>query len=138
MSKKFQNKTNNPSLTEFSKTLRKGMTKEEKHLWYDYLKYLPLTINRQKVIGYYIADFYIAEAKLVIELDGAQHFEPENSEKDRERDAYMNSLGILVLRYTNDYVNRYFSDLCDDIHNHLEDRIPGYLDRLKESNRFFE
>ena len=138
MSKKFQNKTNNPSLTEFSKTLRKGMTKEEKHLWYDYLKYLPLTINRQKVIGYYIADFYIAEAKLVIELDGAQHFEPENSEKDRERDAYMNSLGILVLRYTNDYVNRYFSDLCDDIHNHLEDRITGYLDRLKNSNRFFE
>ena len=57
MSKKFQNKTNNPSLTEFSKTLRKVMTREEKHLWYDYLKYLPLTINRQKVIGYYIADF---------------------------------------------------------------------------------
>ena len=107
------------------------MTREEKHLWYDFLQYLPLTVNRQKVMGHYIADFYIAEAKLVIELDGAQHFEIENSEKDRERDAYMESLGILVLRYTNDYVNRYFSDLCDDIQNHIEDRIPGFTDRLK-------
>ncbi len=131
MPKKFQNKTNNPSLTEFSKTLRKEMTREEKHLWYDFLRHLPLTINRQKVIGYYIADFYIAEAKLVIELDGSQHFEPENSESDRERDAYMDSIGILVLRYTNGYVNRYFSDLCDDIQNHLEDRIPGFTERLK-------
>ena len=123
-------KRNNPSLTGLSKTLRKRMTPEEKQLWYGYLRYLPLTVNRQKVIGRYIADFYIAEAKIVIELDGSQHFEVEHSEKDRIRDAYMESLGILVLRYTNEYVNRYFSDLCDDIHNHLEDRIPGYNDRL--------
>ena len=123
-------KRNNPSLTGLSKTLRKRMTPEEKQLWYGYLRYLSLTVNRQKVIGRYIADFYIAEAKIVIELDGSQHFEVEHSEKDRIRDAYMESLGILVLRYTNEYVNRYFSDLCDDIHNHLEDRIPGYNDRL--------
>ena len=114
-----KNETNNPSLTKYAKKLRKSMTPAEMHLWLDYLRYLPLTVNRQKVIGYYIADFYIAEAKLVIELDGAQHFEVENSEKDRERDAYMESLGILVLRYTNEYVMRYFSDLCGDIHNHL-------------------
>ena len=106
------------------------MTPEEKQLWYGYLRYLPVTVNRQKVIGHYIADFYIAEAKIVIELDGSQHFGVEHSEKDRIRDAYMESLGILVLRYINEYVNRYFSDLCDDIHNHLEDRIPGYNDRL--------
>ena len=127
----YKSETNNPALTKFAKELRKKMTREEKHLWYDFLQYLPLTVNRQKVMGHYIADFYIAEAKLVIELDGAQHFEIENSEKDRERDAYMESLGILVLRYTNDYVNRYFSDLCDDIQNHIEDRIPGFTDRLK-------
>ena len=108
------------------------MTKEENHLWYDYLQYLPLTVHRQKVIGEYIADFYIPKAKIVIELDGSQHFEPKNSEKDRERDAYMERLGILVLRYTNDYVNLFFSDLCDDIHNHIEDRVPGFADRLKK------
>ena len=108
------------------------MTKEENHLWYDYLQYLPLTVHRQKVIGKYIADFYIPKAKIVIELDGSQHFEPKHSEKDRERDAYMERLGILVLRYTNDYVNQYFSDLCDDIHNHIEDRVPGFADRLKK------
>ena len=128
----YKNKTNNPSLTKYAKKLRKSMTPEELHLWLEYLRHLPLTVNRQKVIGYYIVDFYIAEAKLVIELDGAQHFEEENSEKDRERDAYMESLGIMVLRYTNDYVKRDFSDFCADIHNHLEDRIPGYMDRLKK------
>ncbi len=127
----YKNKTNNPSLTKYAKELRKSMTPEEMHLWLDFLRPLPVTVNRQKVIGYYIADFYIAEAKLVIELDGSQHFEPENSESDRERDAYMDSIGILVLRYTNGYVNRYFSDLCDDIQNHLEDRIPGFTERLK-------
>ena len=123
----------NSSLTGFAQTLRKKMTPEEKHLWYDYLKYLPLTIHRQKVLGKYIADFYIAEARIVIELDGAQHFYPSHAERDRERDAYMDSFGILVLRYTNDYVNRYFSDLCDDIHNHIEDRVPGFIDRLGEA-----
>ena len=106
------------------------MTPEEKHLWYDFLQYLPLTIHRQKVIGHYIADFYIPEAKIVIELDGSQHFEPKHAEKDRERDAYMESFGILVLRYTNYYVNRDFSAVCEDVHNHIEDRVPGYEDRL--------
>ena len=123
-------KRNNHSLTGFSKALRQRMTKEEMHLWLDFLKYLPLTIHRQKVIGNYIADFYIPKAKIVIELDGSQHFEPKHSEKDRERDAYMKRFGILVLRYTNEYVNRFFSDLCDDIQCHLEDRIPGYAERF--------
>ena len=127
-------KRNNHSLTGFSKALRQRMTKEEMHLWLDFLKYLPLTIHRQKVIGNYIADFYIPKAKIVIELDGSQHFEPKHSEKDRERDAYMKRFGILVLRYTNEYVNRFFSDLCDDIQYHLEDRIPGYAERFKEDN----
>ena len=74
------------------------MTPEEKHLWYDFLKKLPVTINRQKVIGNYIVDFYCADKKTVIELDGSQHFE---SEKDIIRDEYLKSLGIKVLRYWN-------------------------------------
>jgi len=68
------NKTNNSKLTGNAKTLRKNMTKEERHLWYDFLKTLPLTVNRQKVIGNYIVDFYIASSKIVIELDGSQHY----------------------------------------------------------------
>jgi very-short-patch-repair endonuclease len=124
-------KRNNRSLTGFSKALRKRMTREEKHLWYDFLQYLPVTIHRQKVIGVYIADFYIPEAKIIIELDGSQHFETVHAEKDRKRDAYMERFGILVLRYVNEYVNRDFSDLCEDIQNHIEDRVPGFIDRLK-------
>ena len=55
--------------------LRKNMTRQERHLWYDFLKKLPITVNCQKVIGKYIVDFYCAGAKTVIELDGSQHYE---------------------------------------------------------------
>ena len=79
----------NPALKERSQQLRREMTKEEKHLWYDFLKKLPVTVNRQKVIGHYIADFYIDCVKLVIELDGAQHYEEEAQEYDKKRDIFM-------------------------------------------------
>ena len=72
------------------------MTKEKRHLWYDFLKGLPLMVHRQKVICSYIVDFYIAEAKLVIELDGSQHYDPEGQAADRIRDAYLNTLGFTV------------------------------------------
>ncbi len=100
------------------------MTAEEKHLWYDFLKKLKVTVNRQKVIGKYIADFYIASAKTVIELDGAQHYEKAAREYDSKRDAYMESLGITVLRYTDKEINRNFSGVCSDILRHLEDLSP--------------
>ena len=91
------------------------MTREERHLWYDFLKHLPCAVHRQKVIGPYIADFYIAKANLVIELDGAQHGEEEHAAADRIRDAFMESHGLRVLRYTNEDVNRRFEDVCQDI-----------------------
>ena len=91
------------------------MTKEEKHLWYDFLKGLPITVNRQKVIGPYIADFYCAQNKIVIELDGSQHFEDEGRAKDVERDEYSRKNGIKVLRYSNLDVNRNFEGVCLDI-----------------------
>ena len=109
------NKTNNPNLKHFAQELRRNMTKEEKHLWYDFLKKLPVKFNRQKVIGTYIVDFYSAEAKLVIELDGAQHYEERSREKDIMRDTYLNSLGILVLRYTNIDFYKNFHGICKDI-----------------------
>ena len=69
------NELANSKLTNISKVLRKNMTKEERHLWYDFLKKQKITFNRQKVIGDFIVDFYCASAKLVIELDGSQHYE---------------------------------------------------------------
>ena len=91
------------------------MTKEERHLWYDFLKGLPVTVNRQKVIGHYIVDFYCAEAKLVIEIDGTQHYEQDGKETDRERDTYLESIGLQVVRYSNRDINRSFEGVCADI-----------------------
>ena len=113
------NQTSNSRLTPNAKALRKAMTPEERHLWYDFLKTLPVTVNRQKVIGRYIVDFYCASAKIVIELDGGQHYEPEAMEADRLRDSYLNSLGLTVLRYTNTDIHRHFREVCEDIYRHI-------------------
>ena len=109
----------NKSYVPLAQQLRKEMTSEEKHLWYDFLKKLPCTVNRQKNIGNYIVDFYIASKSIVIEIDGRQHDMPEHNEKDSERDFELSKLGIRVLRYTNKSINKNFSDVCDDILTHL-------------------
>ena len=113
------NTTNNSKLTGNAKALRKNMTKEERHLWYDFFKSLSITVNRQKVIGNYIVDFYIATEKLVIELDGSQHYEDDGIENDIKRDLFLNDLGIKVLRYSNLDVNQRFESVCEDILNHI-------------------
>ena len=113
------NQLYNPKLTPNAKSLRKNMTKEERHLWYDFLKSLPTTVHRQKVVGHYIVDFYIAEAKIVIELDGSQHFDDEGQRSDAERDAFLRAQGLTVLRYANSDVNKNFQGVCQDIWNHL-------------------
>jgi len=109
------NQTNNPRLRKNALKLRRGMTKEERRLWYDFLKQLPVTVNRQKVIGRYIADFYCASAKLVIELDGSQHYEDEGAASDQERDRALNQLGITVVRYSNDDISWNFDGVCADL-----------------------
>lgn len=113
------NKNWNAKLTGNSKTLRKNMTKEERLLWYRFLKMLPVTVNRQKVISSYIVDFYCASEKVVIELDGSQHYEESGKEADRKRDAFLEGLGIKVLRYSNYDVDHNFQGVCTDILNHL-------------------
>ena len=113
------NRFNNPKLTINAKSLRKGMTKEERHLCYDFLKTLPVTVHRQKVIGQYIVDFYIASEKIVIELDGSQHYEDDEIKKDTERDACLQSQGLTILRYSNADINLRFQDVCQDIWRHL-------------------
>ena len=105
----------NKNLTEYAKELRKNMTPEEKHLWYDFLKLLPLTVKRQYVVGNYILDFFIPSANIAIELDGSQHFETEAKEADRLRDLELAKVGIKVVRYRNTEITQNFAGVVDDI-----------------------
>ena len=113
------NEQYNLKLKDNARELRKNMTKEERHLWYDFLKQLPVTVHRQKTLGTYIVDFYIASAKVVIELDGSQHYEKPHQARDEQRDAYMESIGCKVLRYSNADVNYRFEGVCEDILYHI-------------------
>ena len=123
------NEQYNEKLVSNAKKLRKSMTKEERHLWYDCLKQLPITVHRQKVLGIYIVDFYIAAAKLVIELDGSQHYEVAHQNRDAQRDAYLQGLGCRVLRYSNADVNLRFREVCQDIWNHIYADSPKTGDK---------
>ncbi len=105
----------NKSLVAPAKDLRKNMTRQERHLWYDFLRHYPVKFVRQKPMGHYIVDFYSAAAKLVIELDGGQHYEPVNMEKDAARTAYLEGYGLRVLRIPNDQVDRHFQEVCEYI-----------------------
>ena len=109
----------NKKLVTNAQELRRNMTAEERHLWYDFLKRLPVPVKRQKNIGNYILDFYIPSAKLASEIDGRQHKLAENREDDRIRDEFLNSLGIMVVRYTNDDIRNRFQAVAKDILNRL-------------------
>ena len=102
-----------------SQNLRKNMTPEEKHLWYDFLKLLPFTVKRQKIIGNYIVDFYIASKKIAIEIDGIQHEMPANKDNDEIRDQYLAEREVKVLRYTNRVLRERFDFVCMDILEHI-------------------
>ena len=103
--------------------LRREMTKEERHLWYDFLKAYPVQFKRQQPIGNYIVDFYCFKAKLVIELDGSQHCEPAEIEYDRRRTAFLEEKGLYVLRFSNLDVMRNFIGVCENIDVAVRDRL---------------
>ncbi len=107
------NKANVP----LARVLRKNMTKEERHLWYDFLRDYRVKFLRQKPLGIYIVDFYCAEAKIIIELDGSQHYEEKNIKKDIERTKYLEQYGITVIRIPNNQVNKNFRGVCEYIDN---------------------
>ena len=117
----------NKMLTENAKILRNNMTKEEKHLWYDYLRKCPVRFSRQKVLGKYIADFYSAEAKLVIELDGAQHFEKENHIYDEKRTEFLEQYDLKIIRIPNGEINTNFEGIC----RYLDKQIEQSLSQLR-------
>ena len=105
----------NKNIVHLAKQLRKNQTKEERHLWYDFLRRYPVRFIRQKIIGRYIVDFYCAKANLVIELDGSQHYESEGKAHDAERTAFLQEYGIKVLRIPNNEVSKNFRGVCEYI-----------------------
>ena len=120
------NEHRNPRLTGVSKTLRKNMTKEERHLWYDFLRDYPVKFLRQKPIGKYIVDFYCAKAKLVIELDGSQHYKKINIEKDTERTEFLERFGLIVVRVPNNQVSLNFRGVCEYIDNIVKQSLSQH------------
>ena len=104
-----------PVMRKRAQDLRKNMTLEERILWYQYLKNHPIQWNRHKVIGEYIVDFYCKTRKLVVELDGSGHYEPEQIAYDAKRTEYLNGLGLTVLRFTNTDIKKNLSGVCEAI-----------------------
>ena len=113
----------NPKLTLRAQTLRKNMTKEERRLWYEYLRQYTHQFRRQVTFGHYILDFYCAAAKLAIELDGSQHYETDGQQYDEKRDAWLESQGIQVLRFSNTDVLQNLDGVCQVIDMTVKDRI---------------
>lgn len=105
----------NKSLIPYAKRLRKTMTKEERRLWYTFLNKYPIKFRRQEVFEKYIADFYCPSAKLIIELDGSQHFEEKGLAYDEQRTEYLKKYEVTVIRIANNYVNNKFRDVCNFI-----------------------
>ena len=113
----------NENLRSNSHELRKNMTPQEKHLWYDFLNSYGISFRRQVVIGNYIVDFYCRKAKLAIEIDGAQHYVPDSIEYDKERTEYLENCGIRVLRFLNNDIDRNFENSCAYIDQNVKQRL---------------
>ena len=121
----------NKNIVQVAKTLRKNMTKEEKHLWYDFLRTYPIRFLRQKIIGNYIVDFYSAEAKLVVELDGSGHYTEEGKQYDEERTAFLEEYGLKIVRIPNTEIQKNFRGVCE----HIDLLVEQSLSHLRESLR---
>ena len=117
----------NKSIVPAARILRKNMTKEESHLWYDFLHAYPVRFSRQKVLGKYIADFYCAEAKLIIELDGSGHYTDDGKQHDEERTAFLQAYGITVIRITNREIHQNFRGVCE----YIEQLVKQSLSQLR-------
>ena len=118
----------NSNLLSNARNLRTNATKQENHLWYDFLRDYKPRFTRQRIAGNYILDFYCAKAKLAVELDGSQHYEENKIAYDKNRTTWLESLGIKVMRFTNIDVDRNFEGVCfaiDDMVRGLVDTTPG-------------
>jgi len=108
-------------LLKFAREMRKNMTSEERKLWYMYLQKHPrFRFRRQEIIGSYIADFYCAQARLIIEIDGSQHFSEDAISYDEARTAFFTQQDLRVIRFTNADINQRFPNVCETIEHHLQ------------------
>ncbi|MBQ9842334.1 MAG: endonuclease domain-containing protein [Clostridia bacterium] len=119
------------SQLENARRLRREMTPHERKLWYLFLRQYPVKIYKQRIIGKFIVDFYCASAKLVIELDGSQHYESQGMAHDLERSAYLTALGLEVLRFSNQDVDTDFRGVCTQIDRMIQERMQGPLSHLR-------
>ena len=101
------------------------MTKEERHLWYDFLKDYPVRFLRQKVIDQYIVDFYCHDARLIVELDGSQHYDQTGFEKDQFRTKQMEKRNLMVIRIPNNEISENFRGVCDYLNHIVAERIKS-------------
>lgn len=106
-----------------AKELRREATKQENHLWYDFLRAYPIRFQRQKTIDSFIADFYCYRAKLIVELDGAQHFTSQGTAYDQERTAILQRYGLEIIRFTNREVDESFASVCTEIDKRVKQRV---------------
>ena len=117
-------KSYNKENISLAKALRKNMTPWERKLWYDFLRSYPVRFQRQKAIGNYIADFYCAKARLIIELDGSVHYEPEQAKKDERRTKDLNAMNLTVVRICNLDIDRNFHGVCDYVNRLVQNSLP--------------
>ncbi|MBP3300673.1 MAG: DUF559 domain-containing protein [Clostridia bacterium] len=113
----------NHALIPVAKMLRKNLTKEERRLWYDFLKDYPIRFTKQKVLGKYVADFYCAKAKLVVELDGSQHRRDRGLREDAERTEFLQQYGLIVVRFRNFRIRNNFKGVCEEIDAIIKSRL---------------
>ena len=116
---------------ENARRLRREMTPHERKLWYLFLRKYPVKIYKQRIIGRFIVDFYCASARLVIELDGSQHYEPQGLAYDAERSQFLMSLGLEILRFSNRDIDRDFRGVCTQIDLIIRKRLQGPLSHLR-------
>ena len=119
----------NNNLLNKARKLRKEMTKEEKQLWYRFLREYPVHFKRQVTCKDYILDFYCPNAKLAVELDGSYHRASQVAEKDRIRTEYLNSVGILVMRFPNRDIWHNLDRVCNQIDYMVRERINSLSDK---------
>lgn len=109
-----------------AQALRREGTKEENHLWYDFLRGYPVQFKRQAVFGDYIVDFYCPQAKLAVEVDGSQHYEEKGQEYDRQRtDELKKIYGLEIVRFTNIEINHNFEGVCLEIDRQVRRKAPS-------------
>ncbi len=113
----------NSNLLENAKELRREMTKQEKHLWFDFLRHYPIKIYKQRIIENFIVDFYCHKAHLAIELDGSQHYSAEGKLYDDLRSKVIEQYGILVLRFSNFDIDDKFEGVCSVIDKTIRERV---------------